>query len=581
MVDPSPDPFVGQQVANFRIDELVKDGALSRIYLGRDVIQRRPVAVKVIDVGQQQDKLYLERYLREARGMMSAWWHQHITRVHYAAKRDGRYITVMEYVDGPDLREVLADYAAEGELIPVDDVLRIGQAVAEALAYAHDHSVIHRDVKPSNILMCVDGRILLTDFGLAPPVLHGEAVEAYGTPNYIAPEQILTSDELDGRSDLYNLAAMLYELLVGRPPFQGDTNDIVLQQHLQATPSDPSVINSQLGREVDVVLLKALSKSPEDRYQTSLELMAALEKAVGASMEVLTEEDELPPLPAVVQTEDAAAPLVSQVSVVDRIASQLEMSQDQPTQDEARLARRRRMMLGCWASLLLLIAAVGVSGYFLWPSLTANQLEVVISVVASPPVEVIATETAVPVPTVISTTVIVVITTTPLAAVPTAQPTATSLAESTQTPTDMPPTATLPSTLTPAPAGPPIHFHYSRYSFYMLNPAVEPIAVSSVGFQALDADGQPMGQAFRGRDWSAIYPDLESGRCTAIELMDAPSWLRPVACKAYNATLTPPITYEDAFWLTDVGIDSFRVFWNGRPIGTCPVVTGVCQLRLP
>ena len=580
MVDPSPDSFVGQQVANFRIDKLVKDGTLSRIYLGRDVIQRRPVAVKIIDARQERDKVYLERFLREARGMMSAWWHQHITQVYYVAKRDGRYITVMEYVDGPNLLEVLARYAAEGELIPVDDVLRIGRAVAEALAYAQQHSVIHRDVKPSNILMCVDGRILLTDFGLAPPILAGDVGEIYGTPAYISPEQIATLDELDHRSDLYNLAVMLYELLVGRPPFQGETSDAVLQQHLQMTPLAPSIVNPQLGREVDAVLLKALAKSPEDRYQSSLELMDDLEQAVGASMEVLTEEGEMPPLPAVMQAEENAIPLVSQISVVDKIASQLEMSQDDWMQQEGELARRRRI-LGCWASLLLLMALLGVAGYYLWPSLTPAREESVTAVAVVAPTQIMETETAVPQPTFISSTVIVVITATPVAATPTELPTATPSAIPPVTPTDTPPTATPSPTATATPAGPPIHFHYSRYSFYMLNPANETITVSSVGFQSLDAEGQSLAQSFRGRDWSAIYPDLEPGRCNAIELRDAPNWLRPVECNAYNVTLTPSITYEDAFWLTDVGIVAFRVFWNGRDIGTCPVVTGVCELHLP
>ena len=116
MADVSPDPFVGQQVANFHIDELLNEGNLSRIYRGRDVIQRRPVAVKVIDARQRRDKMYAERFLREAREMMSGWWHQHITRIYYAARQDGRYIIIMEYVDGPNLKELLATYT-DGESV--------------------------------------------------------------------------------------------------------------------------------------------------------------------------------------------------------------------------------------------------------------------------------------------------------------------------------------------------------------------------------------------------------------------------------------------------------------------------------
>ena len=114
----------------------------------------------------------------------------------------------------------------------------------------------------------------------------------------------------------------------------------------------------------------------------------------------------------------------------------------------------------------------------------------------------------------------------------------------------------------------------------MLNPAVDTIKVNSVSFQALDISGQPTGHDFRGRDWSVIFPDLESGRCMAVELMDAPAWLRPSECRAYNVTLTPPITHE-GFWFTGGEIDRFRVYWNGRDIGVCPVVAGVCELQRP
>jgi hypothetical protein len=129
--------------------------------------------------------------------------------------------------------------------------------------------------------------------------------------------------------------------------------------------------------------------------------------------------------------------------------------------------------------------------------------------------------------------------------------------------------------------GAPVRFFYGRYSFYMLNPAEEPLDSGAVTFQALDRNEEPMDEVFRGRDWSVIYRELESGHCNAIELMDAPSLLRPQECSAYNVTLTPPLTYSNAFWLPEGGNIAFRVFWNGHDIGTCPIVAGVCQLQLP
>lgn len=585
MVDPSPDSFVGQQVANFHIDELVKDGTLSRIYRGRDVIQRRPVAVKIIDARQEEDSFYLERFLREARGMMSAWWHHHITRVYYAAKRDGRYITVMEYVDGPNLRDVLAQYAEAGELIRVDDVLRIGRAVAEALMYAHQHGVMHRDVKPSNVLMCKDGRILLTDFGLAPPIAsQDDDNPVYGSPEYISPEQIMSPDTLDKKADLYSLAAMLYELLVGRPPFVGATNDEILQKHLQTNPTAPSVLNPQLAREVDAVLLKALAKSPDGRYPNGTDLIDDLEEALGASIEMLSQGGEMPPLPAVIQEDGEVMPTVSQVSVVDRIASQLEMNEEPASQKRPMWDRRRINFLGCWAIFILLATLLVAGGISAWPIVSTlwQRLPEVVDVT---PTETFSTETAVPIPTVISATVIVMVTMPLPTATETPLPTETATPEPTATETPLPATHTPAPTITPLPTatsaftGPPVRFHYDRYSFYVVNPAEEPIEVVNFAFQALAGD-EPIGQGFRGRDWSSIYSVLETGVCDAIELMDAPSWLRPSECVDYNVTITPPITYN-AFWVASGEVSAFRVYWSGQEIGSCRIVTGLCELRLP
>jgi serine/threonine-protein kinase len=584
MADVSPDPFVGQQIANFHIDELIKEGGLSRIYRGRDVIQRRPVAVKVIDVRQQRDKMYAERFLREARGMMSGWWHQHITQIYYAARHDGRYIIIMEYVDGPNLKELLATYTDGEELIPVDDVMRIGQAVAEALDYAHQQGVIHRDVKPSNVLVSVDGRVLLTDFGLAFLVEQESDLESWGTADYMAPEQVVNLDELDQRADLYSLAVMVYEMLVGQPPFPEAATVAGVRRRVNTKPPVPSSVNPYLGRQVDAVLLKALSRSPEKRYQTAEAFMEALSNGLGGTIEGAAEDGELPPLPAITQRDGVSGPAMSQMSVVDKIASQLEMEGDGVARRQ-KLSRRQRTMLGCWG--ILVAVAVSVMGMaYLLADFLAGGIEIPAAVAAVATSTGTVTGTAVASatlpPTGTATRVIVEVT-----AVPPTTSTATMAAE-----TLLPPTSratTTPSLITPEPTptappfdGPAIRFFYDEYSFYMFNPnEVLLQGVGAIAFQAVDGEGEPMGKNFRGRDWSGIYANLESGRCDAIELLDAPGWLKPVECMAYNVIVTPPINSTNAFWVEGQGIVSFRVFWNGRDIGTCPVVAGVCELRLP
>ena len=160
------DPLVGQQLSSFRIDKVIKRGGMAQVYKGWDVMLERPVAIKVIDTRFRSNPSYAERFLREARAV-ATWRHEHIVQVYYADVQDGLYYFAMEYVDGLDLAEVLARYLADGLLMPQQDVLRIGRAVADALTYAHQHGVVHRDVKPSNVMLSADGRILLADFGLA------------------------------------------------------------------------------------------------------------------------------------------------------------------------------------------------------------------------------------------------------------------------------------------------------------------------------------------------------------------------------------------------------------------------------
>jgi len=241
-------------------------------------------------------------------------------------------------------------------------------------------------------------------------------------------------------------------------------------------------------------------------------------------------------------------------------------------------------MLGCWGILVAIAVLLIGMAYFLADFL-AGGIEIPAAVAAVATGTVTATDTAVPsaalTPTQTAATMIAEVT----AVLPTISATPRP------TETFPPPTSTMtavPSPATPEPtatvpfSGPAIRFFYDAYSFYMLNPNDELLpGVGAIAFQAVDGEGQPMGQDFRGRDWSGIYARLESGRCDAIELLDAPGWLRPFECTAYNVIVTPPINSTSAFWVEGQGIVSFRVFWNGRDIGTCPVVAGVCELRLP
>ncbi len=160
------DPLIGRQLANFRIERLIGRGGMAQVYFGHDVKLQRPVAIKIIDARYRGNVSFAERFIREAR-TAATWRHENILQVYYADEEDGLYYFVMEYIDGLDLSQLLSQYLVDGELMPHEDVLRIGRAVARALDYAHEREVIHRDVKPSNVMVASDRRVVLADFGLA------------------------------------------------------------------------------------------------------------------------------------------------------------------------------------------------------------------------------------------------------------------------------------------------------------------------------------------------------------------------------------------------------------------------------
>jgi serine/threonine protein kinase len=262
---------------------------MAQVYYGWDVKLQRPVALKVIDARYRGNPAYAERFVREAQAI-AKWRHEHIVQIHYADDENGLYYFVMEYIDGPDLAQLMAQYTTQGELVPQAEVARIGRAIASALDYAHQQGVIHRDVKPSNVMVAKDGRVVLTDFGLVMDIEQGSAGESFGSARYIAPEQARSSAKAVPQSDLYAFGVILYEMLTGVVPFDDPSSTAVAVQHLTTPPPPPREINPDLNEDTERVLLKALSKSPEQRYQTGKELMNALEKALQSRRPAATVE---------------------------------------------------------------------------------------------------------------------------------------------------------------------------------------------------------------------------------------------------------------------------------------------------
>ena len=274
------DPLIGRQLANFRVERLIGRGGMAAVYYGQDVRLRRPVAIKVIDARFRDNPTYAERFVREAQ-TIATWRNDHVVHIHYAGDEGGLYYFVMEYIEGTDLGKYLARCAARHERVPHKEVIRIGRAIADALDYAHQRGVIHRDVKPANVLLSDDNRIVLTDFGLAMDVQQGSFGEVFGSSLYVAPEQARRSADAVAQSDQYALGVILYQMLTNVLPFDDPSPASVALQHLTRTPPPPRQINPALNAETEAVLLKVLSKAPADRYARCRDLIDALEQSLG------------------------------------------------------------------------------------------------------------------------------------------------------------------------------------------------------------------------------------------------------------------------------------------------------------
>jgi TolB-like protein/tRNA A-37 threonylcarbamoyl transferase component Bud32/Flp pilus assembly protein TadD len=255
----------GALSGRYTVEKELGRGGMATVYLARDLKHDRAVAIKVMHP-ELAAVLGAERFLREIK-IAAGLNHPHILPLHDSGEAGGFLFFVMPRVQGESLRDRLN----REKQLPVDDALRIAREVADALSYAHAHGVVHRDIKPENILL-EGGHAVVADFGIARAI--GAAADgpltqtgmSVGTPVYMSPEQASGSSDLDGRSDLYSLACMLYEMLAGQPPFTGATVESVVRQHLTADPPNITRIRPAVPAEVAAALARALAKAPADRF---------------------------------------------------------------------------------------------------------------------------------------------------------------------------------------------------------------------------------------------------------------------------------------------------------------------------
>jgi len=277
---------IGTEIASYRIEALIARGGMGEVYLATQSFPERKVALKLLPHDLASDQAFRERFIRESNAAASVE-HPNIVPVYGAGDADGELYIAMRYVEGEDLRSLLD---REGPLSP-ERAVHICSQIADALEEAHEHDLVHRDVKPGNILTSRGDRAYLTDFGLIRrSKLETDLTKTgqfMGTVDYVAPEQI-KGDEVDGRADIYSLGCVLYECLTGEPPFRRDTEVATLYAHLEDPPPKPSVNRPELGDGLDRMIATAMAKQPSDRYSIAGEFARAARNALGsASRETL------------------------------------------------------------------------------------------------------------------------------------------------------------------------------------------------------------------------------------------------------------------------------------------------------
>ena len=349
----------------YEITHLIARGGMAQVYRAIDLQLDRPVALKVLFPELSVDRTFVERFRREAQAAANLS-HPNIVPVFDWGEDDGSYFIVMEFIDGRALSAVLRDPTP---LAP-GQIATIGAGVAAALAFAHRHGVVHRDVKPGNVLITPDGDVKVTDFGIARAVNTEETLTqtgaVMGTAAYFSPEQA-EGKGVDSRSDIYSLGVVLYEMAVGKPPFTGDSPVAVASKHVRDTPVLPRAANPAVPAALEAVIMKAMAKNPDDRYRSAEELRADLLRfAEGRPVEA---------------GDPGVTSMMAAVGVTQAVPASTGRTMVVPTDgrppiagpDEvARQKRTRRLII----VLVVLLIALGVIAFFLIRSVLGGNVTV-------------------------------------------------------------------------------------------------------------------------------------------------------------------------------------------------------------
>jgi beta-lactam-binding protein with PASTA domain/predicted Ser/Thr protein kinase len=337
----------------YRVLRKLGSGGMANVYLAEDEELGRRIAIKILNERHASDEQFVERFRREAKNA-AGLSHPNIVQIYDRGEAEGTYYIAMEYLEGRTLKE-----AAGRQPLPIREAIGYVREILAALRFAHRKGIVHRDIKPHNALIDDDGRVKVTDFGIARAGAASQMTEAgsiIGTAQYLSPEQAKGA-AVDHRSDLYSLGIVLYELLTGAVPFTGDTPVEIAMKHLSTVPEPPSSRRPELPRALDQAVLRALAKDPEDRYASAEEMDAELARVAEG-------------LPVSTETAEAATAVLAGAGVTDTAATAIARAPVQPrtyprpTGYQYEPPPRRRRPFWPWLLALGLLVAAGFAGWF-------------------------------------------------------------------------------------------------------------------------------------------------------------------------------------------------------------------------
>ena len=372
-------PMAHRLAGRYEVRSLIGRGGMAEVHLGFDTRLSRVVAIKMLRRDLALDSIFQARFRREAQSAASLN-HPNIVAVYDTGEEIVSDATnrslaipyiVMEYVEGHTVKELISD----GTAVPINEAIEIVSGVLSALQYSHANHLVHRDIKPGNIMLTPEGKVKVMDFGIARALTDSQATmtqtnAVVGTAQYLSPEQA-RGETVDARSDLYSTGVVLFELLTGRPPFKGDSAVAVAYQHVEQIPPTPSSILSDIPDSLDRVVLKALAKNRDDRYRSAAEMLSDLQRVargmdVGAPPADSWATEVLPSaglvgaraaVPAATSTVSAPAAAVSSTST-----SLPAVSSDGDAASKAAAARKRRTAI----IMTLVVIALLLIGGSVW-----------------------------------------------------------------------------------------------------------------------------------------------------------------------------------------------------------------------